>query len=654
MPQDKRILDALNRAGSIIFPANQDTAEDLGDKLATLKKTEIDGTVYRHTGDQPSTANTRVKIYPTGHTVFYDDGGKRFLMTDPGGTPLHEAEWAINEESGKTELVRARMQLDSRQWVGVKPKAKTFQNQIDLKDQPGWQDMTLDFLRERAAEAWRVPFSEVKYFYPDENLIPLGEGKFEVRLTKDGLYALPNGNFDQPLFMSFMFQLNWAELATIPVVELFQSALPGSGGAVFEFIWGLCEDQERDGTSPRLRYRGLPTYPSNAAYNIFSSFFTPQAPEGEEDIVRLFMDTNRSHEVTWTRKPHPPWRYFHDIHKIALTIQENFLYKVTAFDDPTPSPFINCARGGSPTCERELQVAVGSFYLIDGELTREIPFEPQWKITPNSDKLPAQVQYPFSWKWFFNGYPPKTDPIKSLYTLPFYPEGPMEIDESALQPLALDQIIYYMEMSPAMPGKLEKIERVLVHTFDMVLAGCIDCTHERQYTVLFGDPELATKNARQLWDYAVSRKELENLKKVSFMSEQDFWEDAYKDKYDMIFKWVPMMFYQERETCEKILHSVVDALLPGGILFLVGPRPIRGLFDHYNLESYYSDPMMNMPFFRQHLKMCPENLINENITVFMAEKRTEEAQKEKEKNGTQAMPTEVTTDIPIRDFSRPN
>ena len=69
-----------------------------------------------------------------------------------------------------------------------------------------------------------------------------------------------------------MFQVDWARLDIIPVVELFQSTIPGSGGAVFEFIWGIYEDQSREEALDTLRYRGLPTYPSTAAYNIFASF----------------------------------------------------------------------------------------------------------------------------------------------------------------------------------------------------------------------------------------------------------------------------------------------------------------------------------------------------------------------------------------------
>jgi len=245
-----------------------------------------------------------------------------------------------------------------------------------------------------------------------------------------------------------------------------------------------------------------------------------------------------------------------------------------------------------------------------------------------------------------------------------YPEGNAEIDEPALQPLALDQIIYYMEMAPGMPAKLEKVERVLVHTFDMSIAGCIDCTQEREYTVLFSDPELAQKNAYQLWDYAAKRKELDNLKKVSFLPEKKHLEEVYNDKYGMIFKWIPMFYFHDRGVCEQILASTVRALLPDGILFLVGPRAIKGLLDHYGLDCLYSDLIMNMPFYRQHLKMCPENLINQDITVFLAEKHNSSGTKKESEAEVSTPSSDSKTEpqvnpasepiIPLRNFDREN
>jgi hypothetical protein len=194
----------------------------------------------------------------------------------------------------------------------------------------------------------------------------------------------------------------------------------------------------------------------------------------------------------------------------------------------------------------------------------------------------------------------------------------------------------------------------------MVIAGCIDCTHEREYTVLYSDPELAQKNAHQLWDYAAKRKQLDNLKKVSFLPERKHLEDVYNDKYGMVFKWIPMFYFQDRGVCEQILASSVRALLPGGILFLVGPKPIRGLFDHYGLDCLYDDLMMNMPFYRQHLKMCPENLIHQDIAVFLAIKRGAEDEQSAPEAGTPAsspQPEPQTDfaskpDIPLRGFNR--
>ncbi len=60
----------------------------------------------------------------------------------------------------------------------------------------------------------------------------------------------------------------------------------------------------------------------------------------------------------------------------------------------------------------------------------------------------------------------------------------------------------------------------------------------------------------------------------------------------------------------------------------MGPKPIRGLFDHYGLDCLYDDLMMNMPFYRQHLKMCPENLIHQDIAVFLTLKRGAEDEKD--------------------------
>ena len=651
MPTKDKLDQALKREGAIIFDANQAHAAAISKQMDQLNTSEVDGVTCWHEGEQPSVKNTRIRVYPTGHAAFYNPEGRRFLSTDPGGEPLNEAEWVNDGATGQAKLNRVRMQLDCGQWMGIKPGAKTFKSEIDIKGQEGWEDMNLDDLRKKAAAAWRVPFSEVKYFYKDEYLVNKGDGKYDVILVKDALYALNNGSFDKTIFVSFMFSVNWEKLDLIPVVELFQSTLPGSGGATFEFIWGLFDDQSREEELPPLRYRGLPTYPSNEAFGIFSAFFTPEGPEGE-DLKKVFMSPDRSHEIVWTPRSNPPWRYFNPAHKIVLTVQEGFLFKVTVNDDPVGIPYINCTRGARPSCQREIHVGPTSFQLIDGGESRTVPMLAEWRIKPQTDLPPKRPEFPFNWKWFFNGFPPKVDPVKVLYTAPFYPEGASEIEESSLQPMVLDQIFYYMEMSPGMVGKLEKIEKVLVHTFDTVLAGCIDSSHEREVTVLFSDPEFAQKNACLLWNYGASKNQLDNLKKVSFLPEKGNIADVYQEKYGLIFKWIPFMYHQDREACEDMLKWTVDALAPDGMLFFVAPRPIQGLFDHYGLNALYNDLVINMPFYRQHLKMCPENQVNPDLAVFLLEKKIVV----EEEPPTPAPPTEENKEsdpLPIRSFERP-
>ena len=650
MTKVEKIVQALTQEGSLIFASNLSFAEKLEKMIPSLKVEEKNDCELWFENDSPTIANTRIKIFPTKHIAFYNEEGRRFLCTDPEGTPLHEALWTQDETTNETVLSLARMQLDCKQWVGIKPRAKTFTTQVDISPHEGWETMTLDDLREKAAEAWRVPTSEVKYFYDDNHMLHQGDGKYDIRLTKDGLYALHDGNFDKSIFISFMFQVNWAKLDLIPVVELFQSTLPGTGGAVFEFIWGIYNDQSREEELPPLRYRGLPTYPSKEAFNIFSALFEPKGPDGK-NIKTVFMDPQTSNEVTWTPQKHPPVRHFSQQQKVAITAQDGYLYKVTVFDDPIAFPFTNCVGIRRPPIEREVRVGNQSFTLLEGELGREIFFEPSWGLRPQTYPTKLAEKYPFTWKWFFNGEPPRVDPVKSLYTVPFYPEGQADIDESSIQPMVLDQIFHYMEMAPAMPAKLEKMNSVLIHTFDTVLAGCIDSSKDRVYTVLFSDPEFAQKNAQLLWNYAASKDQLSNLEKVSFLLEAEHIRDAYSEKYDLIFKWIPFMYHQDREACESMLTALSEALLPGGFMFLVAPRQLQGLFDHYKLETLYNDPVYNMPFFRQHLKMCPENQVNPDLVVYLTQKKGDQ----EKKADPQATQDTFDGTIPqMRGFGRPN
>lgn len=617
MVDSSELIAPLKRQGNLIFPQNLEEAQELVSLIPDLQSAQQQGATLWHEGEAPASSTVRVKQYPTGHRVYYTDAGQRFLMTDSSGTALHEAEWiALSGEIPK--LARVRMQLDSRQWVGIKPKAKRFTTHIDIKSQPGWKQMKLDDLRRGASQAWQVPFSEVNYFYGDDHFVSTAEGEYDVFLDKDSLYVLVDGTFEKKMFISHMFAVNWEKLDLIPVVELFQSTLAGAGGAVFEFIWGLYEDQSRETPLSPLNYRGLPTYPSREAFNIFNSFFKPGGVP-EDKIMDTFMDPNTSNEIDWTPRETPPWRYFDEAQQLTATVQDRYLYKITPWDDPTGLPYINTAKGGFGPCGRTLHPEAGKLVLRDGSEIQEATLNPQWNADAGTPSSPPAIP-DFTWRQLFPEGVPEVDAVKLLYTVPFYPEGEGDIEESATQPLAVDQIIQYMEETADMEDRLDRVKSVLIHTFDTVISGCVDCTRKRNYTVLYGDPEFAVKNAQLLWGHAVSLNFLNNLEAVKFLPEADHVETAYQNKYDMAFKWIPFMYHTDRETSEMILRSLTDVLNPGGLLFLVGPAPLSGLFEHHRFKILRSDPVDHMPYFRQHLKMCPENTINPYMTVFFAER----------------------------------
>ncbi len=620
MKNSQKLEQLLKQLQDLYFASTLLSVEALQKSFDQLESQQENDAELWFLNGELKTSNIRVKKHRTGHWVFYNDIGLRFLFLDPSGRVLHECEWDEESDEGETpKLSRARMRLDSDQWVGIKPQCKEFSTDIDIKGQPGWESITKDDLRRQAAQAWQVPMDDLKYFYQDRNFDSLGEGKYHIHVKKDGLFALRDGRFEQTMFISYMFSVNWGKLDIIPVVELFQSTLPGTGGAVFELIWGLYQDQNREQELSPLRYRGLPTYPSKESFNIFSAFFEPSGPKNE-DIFEVFMDTYRSHEIEWRPRKEPPWRFFSEEHQITITVQDKFLYKAVAKDDPITIPYINFAKGGNPPCQRQLIVANDTIILQDRNSIKKIPIDPKWNVEPIGESKEF-LEPPFSWDHFFGGKVPEVDPVKAQYTVALYPEGEAEIDEASIQPIALDQVFYYMEENPDMPDKLEETEKVLIHTLDMVIAGCVDCGKPREYTVLYSDPELAVKNAQLLWNHAASRDELENLKNVHFSPEIEKVEEAYSASYDMIFKWIPLGFYHDRENCEAMLAAIANALRPGGMLFLIGPLPLSGLFEHYSLKQLNGDPVVEMPFFRQHLKMCPENQLNPQVTVFLLEKQ---------------------------------
>src|SRR6185295_11965811 len=212
---------------------------------------------------------------------------------------------------------------------------------FNLASKRGWQLLKADDLRAMAAQALHVPIEDVRFFYRDEDLLIEPTGRATIRQRRDALYVLQDGGFERISFMSCMGAMNWPSLDFLPVVELFKSLLPGTGSAVFELIRGLYDDQNEGNSTPRpLRYRGIPPYPSEAAFRLFSSFFTPQSPEGNNPFA-LFMNPEQSNRVIWLPVATPPIRYVDQRAGVCLTFQGGLLRKVTVASDSTGLPYMS-------------------------------------------------------------------------------------------------------------------------------------------------------------------------------------------------------------------------------------------------------------------------------------------------------------------------
>lgn len=602
-----------------VFPSNRRVLAALAQSRADLALTEMDGVIsYGRRGRTPE-PGPRFVIWPTGHRVFYDEQGRRVLGLDPAGTVLHECEWTSGPQP--VTLARARVRLDSLLWIGVVPEATTHETVLDLACRPESASKTPEALRRMAAQAWGVPIEDLRYFFPDRSFDGNAQGGVRIRLKKDGLFLLEDDTFARPRFISYMGAMPWARIDLLNVVELFQSTLPGTGSAVLELIWGLCHDQRRTHGAVPLRYRGLPTYPSEPAYGLFSAFFRPEV-EGGADPHELFIDPSRASQITWWLRDDPPWRYVDRSRRLVLTVQGGVVQKVTAVDDSAGVPYVAPGtRGGFASCQRTVVVTEGQLQLRDGEQTRQLPVERAWGAIRDTPRH-HMAAYPFGWRAFFEGAPPQLDPAEAYSLALFYPDDEAEVGELSSQPFVLEQLYESLNLLVDLPARLARIARVLIDGLDAVAAGCIDHDYPRCHTVLYRSAGWAQKQAQALWDRAAQAGRLPAVQETRFIPADRCRERAYGMRYDLIYCWIPFALYQEPGPCERMVAAVRTALTGRGLAFVIGPRDLRTAFASHGLRLVSAcgvEEMARLPLLTEHLRLHPRTRLNPALTVFLAE-----------------------------------
>lgn len=586
---------ALTRPGNVVFSSNLPFLKDL------------------------QAAGGRMARQRSGHLVFYGPHNRRFLATDPGGNPLHECEWG-RTASGKAGLLRARIRLEWGQWVGLKPEGLVNTTTLDLSKKPGWQRLRPDDLRQMAAQAMRVPLEAVKLFYGDEDLVIDSKGTATIRHKKDAFYVLDVGLFEGARFMACMGAMHWARVDFLPVVELFQSLLPGTGSAAFELIRGLYDDQNEGAPMP-LRYRGIPTYPSAAAFKLFSSFFTPQAPGGV-DPFPVFMDVHRSHEVTWLPAPDPPLRYFDTGNSLCVTVKGQSLQKATKWDDPTGLPFVAPAAQAPAPMERSASVTKGRLVLRDRESTADLPANPAWGSLQESIPLSPSFspkgrgEGEGGWRTLFAGSPPQVTPQEAFSAVLLYPDDETEISEVASQPFVADYIQDSFEQDQRLAAHFAKAKLVLIDNFDGAIATCTNLDLPRRHTVIYTWPAYAQKQAQNLWSELAKSRRFDLVKTISFLPAATA-QEARRKSYDLVYVWIPFAIFDDPGRLRETWQMVSGAIGPGGLAFVVGPAALKSVLrSQSGLHVLGMEPVESLPTFQMHRTILPKARLKEGLTVF--------------------------------------
>jgi len=594
MPVDASLQEILNRPGILTFPANLADAPHLSASAASFRR------------------------LPTGHFVAYGSHGGRILATDPEGFPLHECEW--ESVDGRLRLLRTRVHLDWGAWVGLIPGGLVNTMTLDLSRKPGWQRLRADDLRGMAAQAMHVPLDEVRFFYSDRDMTIDAKGSATIRHRKDAIYTLPDGTFETKQFMACMGAMHWEDIDFLPVVELFLSLLPGTGSALFELIRGLYDDQNRGQSIPKpLRYRGIPTYPSEAAYRLFSNFFSPRLT-GSGDPFAVFMDAPRSHLVTWAPVPHPPRRHVDVVQKLCVTIQGERILKATCWDDPAGLSYQPVDQRGVAPCGRGLTIRQGQLLLADGEATHAIPLPDTWGRVdePSASAAPSSSA---DWRSVFDGPPPHVDPEAAFGAVLLYPDDEREIGELATQPFVADYLQDLLEQDRLLAAKVARAEQVLISRLDAAITTCLASDRSRTYTVLYDHAAFAQRQAQMWWNVLARAHRLEWLSQVRMRPCVTGEDDRAHEGYDLAYEWTPFSFFDRPEAIHRRVQQLAGQLSPGAVAFIVGPPVVAESCRAAGLQLQAMTPVASLPTFRMHQSVLPRAQLKPGIMLYQIVRR---------------------------------
>ncbi len=567
-------------------------------------------------GEDFASAGGTVHPQASGHLVFYGATGRRILLTDPEGHPLHECEWA-NSVQGVEQLISTRFQLDWGQWVGIKPGHLIYETHLNLSTRPGWESITKDDLRAMAARAMNVSLEHIRFFYRDDDVVIDSMGQATIRQRKDAFYILPEGRFDQASFMSCMTAMNWERIDYLPVVELFLSLLPGTGSATFELIRGLYDDQNPILPVP-LQYRGIPPYPSEGAFRLFSQFFTPSV-QGGVDPLRVFLDVSHSDEVLWLPAAQPPVRFFDPEQALGVTVSQGQVVKVSLTNDLTGLSYFAPKQRGLPPCGRSAVSNGNSLILHDETQHVTMQAKVEWGITHTSEsqQFPADVP---SWRSLFPHGIPQVTASEAYSAVLLYPEDEQVIGEAESQPFLFDYVDDLGEEQPHVQHAIRSARRLLIGGCDAALNTCVSLIAEKDMTVLYRSAPIILKQAQSIWNQCARSRQWEILRHIRLLPEIENLQSSLEESYDLIYYWIPFERFHQPRLLEQTMESLVNALMANGMLIMSGPPLLEQSIRQHQLTALSTEYIHDLPTFRLHQAILPKAKLQQDLMVFVLKK----------------------------------
>jgi hypothetical protein len=296
------------------------------------------------------------------------------------------------------------------------------------------------------------------------------------------------------------------------------------------------------------------------------------------------------------------------------------IQKVTLADDPTGLPYLNAGTRGPAPCERRLSLTGSRLTLYDGPRQTEIPVSPVWGNMRTVSPAPQKHKQGIGWQAFFSGPPPLVAARDAFAAVLLYPDDDREIEELPTQPFAADYLQDAIEQRPDLASHLAKAGTALVHNLDAALSTCIQLDRPRDYLVLYQHPAFAQKQAQGLWNQLAQARKLDWVKRITFVPEQGYWEQAYEQHYDLIYRWLSFSHWRDSTEARKTAQAVAAALRPGGLAFVVGPSTMAGAFQAARLRLLEMLTVSELPTFCMHRTILPKARIKSGLTLFIGEK----------------------------------